>query len=446
MTDSKYVAIVVMVLIVLAAAVFLLNAQRHWGTTKKTSTALTTGYTSTVGYTSTTGQQSSVTTTIYQPSGLTVLTYNETVPQKYASLYDSMQSQITVLNQTITQNPPPYIPHNTIYGLELINAEGDTGTKLLSPNAIKSVITELDIFQQMGIKEVTVSIPYPILLPSFPNSAGYLAFYENVSQQVHSRGMIMDVEATPALPGYGLNFSFAGLNYTTLAAGERQMIEIMVDDVHPDYIDVDAEPATAELATGIKYLDTPQGWDNYTALVFSNLSEGSTKVGIGVDSWESPDFIKVALNTSNVDFISTHVYPTGEPIPNNLVTLGNLARQHGKPIVIDEVGPYQTTNVTEPYGNLNNYYEQVGTYAFWIPVDIRFLNTIATYSKEYDVQIVSQDLESRLIFAYLNYNSTVANLNYEQTGLLEDQYTTESIHNGGLTPTGATYMQIINST
>ena len=356
-----------------------------------------------------------------------------------------MQSQLSALNQTIMQNPPSYVQHKTLYGSELLSADGNLGSRLLAPDTMSGVIIELNAFKAMGMKEVTVAIRYPLLIPTFPNSSRYLAFYENVSQQIHSRGMVMDVECAPAIPGYGLNYSFSGLNFSTLVSGEKQMVWILANYIHPDYINIDSEPATAAQVTGIRYLDTVNGWNDYTYQIFSNLSKGNTKVGIGVDSWESPDFIKTALNTSNVDFISTHVYPTGAPIPSNLVKIGMLAQQYGKPIVVDEIGPWKTTNVTEPYDDINKYYEQVDIYGFWAPIDSQFFSIMGTYAKEYNVQIMSVFPGARSLFAYVNYTQSTANLNYQQATSLINRQVAIAMAYGQITQAGATYIQIIKS-
>ena len=77
--------------------------------------------------------------------------------------------------------------HQVIYATELLPADSNLGPKLLSQQALQSVMNFLDAIQKLGVQGVTIDISYPILTPSFPNYDQYLSFYQNVVEQARQR-------------------------------------------------------------------------------------------------------------------------------------------------------------------------------------------------------------------------------------------------------------------
>jgi hypothetical protein len=59
-------------------------------------------------------------------------------------------------------------------------------------------------------------------------------------------------------------------------------------------------------------------------------------------------------------------------------------------------------------------------YAFWIPLDEKFMSTMEQFAQTYNVTYMSP-FEGELLFAYLKYTSSAANLTDEQTMQMVNQ-------------------------
>ena len=158
--------------------------------------------------------------------------------------------------------------HRVIYATELLPADSNIGQRRLSPQAMQGVINYLDAIQKLGVQGVTIDISFPILAPTFPNYGQYLQFYENVVAQVRQRGMKMDIESeTPLLVGYpGLSLgsiSYANLTYPDYVSEDEEMIQTVINDLHPDYLNIGTETDTLQMLLHYPEVSTPQGWGTY---------------------------------------------------------------------------------------------------------------------------------------------------------------------------------------
>ena len=171
-----------------------------------------------------------------------VASYNESIPSTYQSMYTTLDQILNGYDQNL-DSKTPVATHSVIYATELLPADSNIGPKLLSQQSLQSVTEFLDAIQKMDAQGVTIDISYPILTPTFPNYTQYLSFYENVVEQVRQRGMKIDIESeTPLLVGYpGLSVgsvTYANLSYGTYVSEDREMIQTIITDLHPDYINI----------------------------------------------------------------------------------------------------------------------------------------------------------------------------------------------------------------
>lgn len=178
------------------------------------------------------------------------------VPAAYQAAYDGVRSELADFTGQVSRSPA-YA--RTTVGAELLTANGNIGTALLSPRALQGVTVELDAFQRLGVEGVTVDVSYPLLLPTTSEHSGYLSFYESVAREVRRHHMVLSVEENPVFVGTpltSLDVSYAGLTLQSYAQGERQEAQLIVDDLRPAYLTVLSEPDTFTDALGVN-VDTP---------------------------------------------------------------------------------------------------------------------------------------------------------------------------------------------
>jgi hypothetical protein len=207
---------------------------------------------------------------------------------------------------------------------------------------MQGVINYLDAIQELGIQGVTIDVSYPVLTPAFPDYNQYLNFYENVVEQVRARGMKVDIESeTPLLVGYpGLSLgsvSYANLPYSAYLSQDKEMIQTVINDLHPDYLNIGTETDTLQLLLHYPEISTPQGWGTYINSLLTGLNKSSTKINVGIGSWDPISYLYATLNDSAIDAIDIHIYPVYGDYLSVLTQIGQLSQEYNKPLVIDEM-------------------------------------------------------------------------------------------------------------
>jgi len=375
-----------------------------------------------------------------------VVNYDESVPASYESMYVTLGQILYNFAQNLSSTTP-VASHQVIYATELLPADSNIGAKLLSPRAMQGVNNFLNAIQKLGIQGVTIDISYPVLVPTFPNYDQYLSFYENVVQQVRARGMKIDIESeTPLLVNYpGLSLgsvSYANLTYSTYLSQNKEMIQTVISDLHPDYLNIGTETDTLQLLLHYPEISTPQGWDTYIQALLTGLNKGSTKIDVGIGSWDPISYLYATLNDSAVDAVDIHIYPVYGNYLSDLTQIGRLAQEYNKPIVIDEMWLHKSTMNEGHNFATDAEISARNMYAFWIPLDEKFLQVMSEYSQVYNVAFLSP-FEGTYFFAYLNYTSTTANVPYYEARQVAGQAAGRNIANGLVSPLGCYYQDII---
>jgi hypothetical protein len=341
----------------------------------------------------------------------------------------------------------PVATHQVIYAVELLPADSNLGPKLLTQQALPSVVKFLDAIQNLGVQGVTIDISYPILTPNFPNYDQYLAFYENVVKQVRQRGMWIDIETQiPLLVGYpGIlvgSVSYANLSYGTYVAEDRGMIQTIINDLHPDYINIGTETDTLQILLHYPEISTPQKWGQYISSILSGLNKGTTRIDVGIGSWDPISYLYSTLNNSAIDAIDVHIYPVYGNYLSVLTQIGELSRQYNKPIVIDEMWLHKSVMNEGGGFTTDAKISARNMYVFWIPLDEKFLELMSKYARVYDVTFISP-FEGTFFFAYLNYSSSTASVPYDQARQVAGQAAGLNIAKGIVSPLGCYYQGLI---
>ena len=82
-------------------------------------------------------------------------------------------------------------------------------------------------------------------------------------------------------------------------------------------------------------------------------------------------------------------------------------------------------------------------YAFWIPLDEKFLEIMSKSAQAYNVAYLSP-FEGTFFFAYLNYTSNSANIPYYDARRVASQAAAQNLANGIISPLGCYYQGLID--
>ena len=377
-----------------------------------------------------------------------VIQYDESVPPTYQGMYSTLSQILNGFNQTLS-GIQPVASHEVIYATELLPADSNIGDRLIAPQTMQGVIRYLNAIQKLGIDGVTIDISFPVLVPTFPNYGQYLNFYESVVQQVRSRGMMVDIESeTPLLVGYpGLplnSVSYANLTYSTYVNEDRAMIQTVITDLRPDYLNIGTETDTLQMLLHYPEISTPQGWGTYINSLLTGLSKGTTKISVGIGSWDPIDYLYATLNDSAIDAIDIHVYPVYGDYLSILTQVGKLSEEYNKPIVIDEMWLHKSIMNEGHNFATDAEISARNLYAFWIPLDEEFFQLMSKYAQVYDVAYVSP-FEATNLFAYLNYTYNSANVPFYEARQVAGRAAGYSIANGLISPLGCYYQVLIGN-
>jgi hypothetical protein len=372
------------------------------------------------------------------------------VPAEYQSEYASVEADAHAFGALAGG---PASGGSTTIGAELLAANGNIGTGLLSAHALPGVESELDAYQALGVQGVTVCVSFPLLLPSTPDSAGYLSFYEQVAQQVQARGMVLSVEENPIFSGTpvtSLSFSYAGLTLGSYAAEAQQQAQLIIDDLHPAYLSLLTEPDTFSALLHLT-LDTPATAAQVVSDELAGLNRGSSLVGAGSGSWSSPS-IDQALLTTSIDYLDVHVYPMAPADLTNLTSDVAAAKAAGKPLVMDETWLYKdyTNGSFDPTGTSElssvdgaaNEQKDVG-FSFWEPLDESYVAAMVSYVRSQGFSYVAFFDGARCFFGYLTWSPQLDAASYQTFSQEYNQMVSANFAGPAVSGTGLSIQQAI---
>jgi hypothetical protein len=333
----------------------------------------------------------------------------------------------------------------------LIAADGNIGQALLVPRALTTASTMLQRLKQMGLRGVMLEVGFPLLLPTFPNSAGYKSFYQQVAQMIHTDGMTLSVEVNPVFTSpqiSSLHPDYSGLTIDSYAAEQRQEAQAIIDTMHPDYLTILDEPDTFGSNLSLP-LNSPATGVQLVNLELTGLNRGSTRVGAGTGTWSAPTYDQALLSQTSIDYLSVHVYPLAQLDVQNLNTDVAAANRAHKPVVMDEAGLYKDlisgnfdatgTIHGNATGAANE--EKLLAFSFFEPLDRQFLMLIGRYARNRGVVFLSP-FESLNFFAYVDWTATLDAASSLQFRSVLNQAAVASMSAGVLSSVGRTYSQL----
>ena len=279
-----------------------------------------------------------------------------------------------------------------VYAAELLPANGNRGVELLDLNALQGTRVWLTRFAQLGIRGVVFAVPYPLLMRTYPGSSMYLNFYRRVVSEARGRGMTVEIESSVVFantPFSPVRWDYSKSTVEQLMRDRREMIGTIVRELAPDYLDIGAEPDTEARLTGKRELNDPARYAQYLAGILSGLDRRKTKIGAGVGTWSSPDFVSREVFLP-LDFIALHMYPVSAQTFANAAEACRIAKQAKKEVIIDEAWLYKAMlgEVTDIASNARIFARDA--FSFWAPLDQRYLRLISDFARAQRITFVNR--------------------------------------------------------
>ena len=381
--------------------------------------------------------------------GSAVQEYDMAIPSRYQGEYTALQGILNTLDSSLGSHPSSL--NDFVFATELLPANGNRGPALFQPSNLASVATNLNALQAMGVQGVTIAIGYPLLDPTFPNSAQYLSYFEQVVSMVHARGMKILIESqilfanTPYSP---LTYDWSSLPYSRYVANHIAQDQLIINQIRPDYLEIGVEADTEAYLTGYSQLNTPSGWTSYIEQLLSSLNKGNTKLVAGAGTWLGVSFLTGFANDPRLDMISTHVYPIYGNNLQTLLQIGKIAQQDNKRLVIDEAWEEKVLQPATGHAGTGiggPSITQQDVFAFWSPLDSQFLTLMVKFSETYPVDFFSP-FDEEYFFAYLNWTPSLDVQGYFQLRAQLDPIVTQNMASNTLTPTATAYSQLAQGT
>lgn len=316
---------------------------------------------------------------------------------------------------------------------------------MLDPRTMPAVRLYLDRLQELGVQGVTIPIGYPLYTPDFPRYQEYVQFYKQVAHEVRIRGMTLAVESSALFANTEfstLHVDYSGLTLEKFEKERKQMITAIIQDVSPDYLNLGAEPDTQVQLLGLRELGNPVKYTEYVNYILNGLDRRSTKIGAGIGTWGKLEYAKSLAANTTLDSIHIHVYPIYRDFLQKILTISEIAHQHGKHVVMDEAWllkserPSGEGSVAASPENFRR-----DAFSFWAPLDQKFLEIITKSAGLAQIDYISP-FWTQFFFAYLNYDSRNANLPFGQVSSLANRAAASNLSADTFSSTGEFYGQL----
>lgn len=360
------------------------------------------------------------------------------LPAEFRNLYAALEAKIAEERRFLAARPAATT--RTVFAAELLPANGNIGEGLLRPGAMESVRLYLDRLQALGVGGVSVQISDPLLWPSYPRAAEYLAYYRAVAAEVRGRGLVLMVETGPVFAGTAFSpvqipQDFWGTAEAYLA-GRRQQLALIAREVRPDYLSLGHEPDTEGMLTGLALeLDAYMAFLRATVAAIGDAP--GVKVGAGTGSWHNPAWVQRMTAEPRLDFINIHLYPLSSGTADffqRAVAWADAAKAAGKEVVVGETWLYKLTEEEVRQNDFSEAFRR-DNFSFWARLDAAYVALMGEFSRRVGAAYVSF-FWSKFFFGYVDYGEATRGASVRELTLLSNRAATEGMVAGVSTATG----------
>jgi hypothetical protein len=367
-------------------------------------------------------------------------TDTEHVPGEYRALYGELATNLNRLDKTLNAQWDGK-KADVKFGVELLVANANRGEVLLTDRVFKATILTLDRLQDLGVRSVAISIQFPMLTRSFPRFNEYKDFYRRVAE-IRRRDFVFIVEIgtffrETEFTKFKMNYD--NLTFDRFNAQLRQMANIIIQDLQPDYLTILTEPDTMQNNTGLKF--TAKNFSTTIRHVVRGLQPRGVKLGAGAGTWSPMAYFNALAEISQIDYIDLHIYPVQRDFVWDKVTrIADTAAKRGKRVSIGEAWLYKVSN--REFRSINHVEAFArDVFSFWQPLDSLFLEVTAKLSHHVDAEFCSFFWMKHL-YAYLDYDAQTRKLHPPQLMHKMDLMAGRNIVQNKPSKTGETFKAI----
>jgi hypothetical protein len=385
-------------------------------------------------------------------------------PPKYVKLFNAVSSDVAAFAATA-----PSCPGNTMHPLVVAEIGGADANFLQRtlPQAtppqmaamVQNAVNEAKLLhEQFGVQAVETSMSYPILVDNpanLPNNGTlttanfgkYLQFYEAFTAGVRGLGLKLIVESNLNLPGQdSYAFTYKGITLAQLQAGMTEVTQHILDNLHPDILEIFSEPTTLANNTGLQELMTPSVYAQFIVAMrqaYDTSNSPQTLFSAGSSDWVRKEFLVdlVAADAAapiHLDIFDLHAYPPDD-LTRAVDDLDYLVSQ-GKTISMSESWDNKESHaapITLPPGWTGPDLQQVlNGYSFWENVDAQYLPAMYAYL-DCRAAAYIQFWHSPQFWAYIGYDATTGKYDADQMKSALDAAMKQAQKNNAMSPTGA---------
>ena len=367
-------------------------------------------------------------------------------PDQYQDLYAMLDSKLGSILSHVNSRWDGEI-YNVNYAAELISANGHRGEELLKPECIEGVALMLDQLKSLRVKGVKVAVKYPLLMPDFPNSNGYLDFYRRVSQAVRDRKLVLYVATTTAFrdPAFtSLNVDYSGLTFKQFKQDMRWYVETVLGNLRPDYLTFTNEPQSQVMNTGLDF--SVKNVKELVEYVLDGLDHKGALIGAGAGTWDKIEYFESLAEISGLDYLDMHIYPiNADFVIDRTIRIAEIAKAHNKKLVLGEAWLYKVRD--RELGAATATSAQLfarDVFSFWAPLDEKFLEAIVKLSHLLRIDFCSF-FWMQYFYSYLQYDEEKNAMKPAQLFALVNGQAAKNILSNKLSSTGIKYKSLIAS-
>ncbi|MGH2544763.1 MAG: hypothetical protein ACRDIB_18380 [Ardenticatenaceae bacterium] len=238
------------------------------------------------------------------------------------------------------------------------------------------------------------------------------------------------------------------LTFEEYRAGRLETIEVSARELQPDYLTVTNEPSTEAQLTKQASLADPAQYAELATVLAGGAHEAKSRqtlVGAGLGTWER-SYVELAeayARQPGIDFINIHIYPVNQGLLDRALEIADIALRNNKKVVLGEIGLYKIRDSeirrrAGIAGSVEIYSRDV--FAFWQPLDMKFLEAIYLLSQAKNVDYISY-FWNRNFFAYLDYQR---NAGSQPRALMRqmNQAASQALRQGEFSETGLYYQEL----
>ena len=363
------------------------------------------------------------------------------VPGEYRALYGELSDKLSTLDKKLTSHWDGK-KSGVKFGVELLVANANRGEVLLTDRVLRATILTLDRLQDLGVRSVAISIQFPMLTRSFPRFGEYKNFYRRVAREIRDRDLTFIVEIGTFFRESEFTkfkISYDRLTLDTFNSQLREMADIIIRDLQPDYLTILTEPDTMQNNTGLKF--TVKNFSTTIRHVVRGLDPRGVKLGAGAGTWSSMAYFQALAEIPQLNYIDLHIYPIQRDfVWDRVKRINDTAAQGAKSVSIGEAWLYKVSN--REFRDISHA-EAFGrdVFSFWQPLDGLFLEVTAKLSHHVNAEFCSFFWMKHL-YAYMDYNSQTRKLRPQQLMYKMDIFAGRRIVQNRPSKTGETFKSI----